>query len=387
MIFSSKLTQFLLAGLINVTAPGNSTYSQTPIPLCDKICQESISSKFNQELYDEHYAKLLINNTPELAKEKAKPLSFTRKENYKEGLARYAIIAEGLAIVSQKSTRNICNSECDNISDEERISCNEDILCNEQVDGLNKTCHSDCVTSAPWLWSRKELAYMLLTIVQEESGARSDIHGGTGKFGRGDCQWRLNGFRVSAWSKGAYPVKDTCTSFGISQHRVVKGAKGKVRHFDWIGEQLLGIDLESTKRSLTVAAKDISMAKNYCLRMGRSDRKDIAKLTFGAYGSGNSCIVRQRMNIRVNGKMEKHYAYRMTDGIEWGLVPPDGAISNEPLEILGPAKRSKIFQNHYYYPKKLNKKTLEALEDPDVIKTFEMLRDSNEQLFWMLPVK
>ena len=403
MIFTSKLTPFILATLIKFSAPGNSMYSQVPMGNCDETCQATLlcenakspscKPKFSQDLYDQYYSEFISQEiTPELAAEQAKPLSFTRKETYEEGLARYAIIAESLAIVSQNASRRICNSTCNELASDGRTGCDGSAdsfknQCHEYMDSMEKECHNDCTADSPWLWSRKELAYMVATVIGGESGMRADVHGGTGKFGRGDCQWQKNGRRVAAWTTGAYPIKDTCTSFGLAQHRVVKGAKGKLRHFDWTGEQLLGVDMQSTIRSLTVASKDMSMAKNYCLKMSRADRKDMPKLTFAAYGSGNSCIVRRKKMVTVDGKKERHYAYQMPDGIEWGLVPPDNAVSKTPLEHLRPAQRSKIFWDNYSHPKSLNQRAKLGLKDPKVIKAFETLRDSKQQIFWMTPIE
>lgn len=361
-----NFVEIILATLISIVSPGQSIYSQVAIDYCDEICQETPlcanphdwrckPPKFNKAIYD----KKLEEYSPK----EAKARSYTRPETYDEGIVRYAIIAQAISDVSESSTLNLCKQKC-----------------------TDEQCHKDCMRTALWKGSRKELAFMIATVASQESGFRADVHGGTGSAGRGDCKYQYpDGTPAQPFAKGAIPIAGTCKSVCLGQINIGNGTTSQ----GWKAADLVGIDLESTKRCFTVVAQNLSRSRSYCNRLGG---KDWAKGTFAAYGSGSSCTISQKRQVLINGIRTTQYAYKVKgdDGkikIVWGVVPPDNAISKSPAEAVWPAERSRIFWDQMTHTKTLQDKTKMLLSDENAEKIHSALFNSSKAVLWPKEIK
>src|SRR5690606_7745887 len=224
----NALAEMILMSMLNLIPPGMSKYSRVPVDYCDNQCQKTYicenktdfrcqPPKFSRALYKEK-VKNLTNKGISLneAEKLAKPLSFTRAETSEEALARYIIIAEAISKVSEQQVKET------------------------------------------WSWDQRTLAYMLLTITSYESGFRADVHGGAK---RGDCDWAYSdGRRAKPGAKGSSPIPGTCKSVCLGQINFMKSRT----ILGYTKSELVGIDFASTSRCLTVVAKKLAGARNYC---------------------------------------------------------------------------------------------------------------------------
>ncbi len=392
-----KYTASILVSMLKMLMPGHSLYSQVPISVCDETCQNvplcnnpadwrCVNPIFDKDLYEKYLE--------EFTDEEAKIRSFTRPETFEEGFVRYAIIATAAAEISEKTTRHLCKKQCDIANSDAYGLCSsqtEDILkqCHDDAQNQSSVCHNQCVTDAPWLWSRKESIYMNLTAAKEESGFRADVHGGTGPAGKGDCKWAYeDGRPAPPWSKNAHRIPGSCKSVCLGQINIGTGA---IMPWGWTADDLIGVDLASTERCFTVITKIMSLSKNQCIHT--QGNKEIAKATFAAYGSGSSCAVKQKKTIVVDGIKQEQYAYQVKDNkklkVVWSLVPPDNAINKEPLEALWPAKRANIFYTYFFQENKiaLEHNVEELLNDERIINAFNKLKETTEATPYMIPIK
>ena len=366
-VFTNPLVSMILATLLSLMTPGNTVFSQTNIPICDEQCQQTKlcdnenywqckKPVFSKELYLE-YTKQFDDN-------EARIRSFTRPETYDEGLVRYLIIAEAIDNVSKKVTLNSCRNDC----------------------GDSVECKHDCNTSAIWSWKQKDLALMMSVSANQESGFRSDVQGGTGDYGRGDCQWKYaDGSYAPPFAKKAVPVKDTCMSVCLGQIRIGKSSTIN----DWKADDLIGIDLTSTEKCMTVVATYLAKSRTLCTKWNKTEG-DWVKATFSAYGSGTSCVLYQSKIEIVNGNKVKDFAYLVQNGdkkeVAWSPFPPDNAVSKIPLEKLWPIGRTRLF--HVYKKRELilSDKVIASLNKPEVVAAHDRLTTSKQKILWMTPL-
>lgn len=360
-----KFVEMIFAAIISIVAPGQSIYSQVSIDYCDEICQvkplcnndsdwKCKPPKFNNSIY----TKKLEAYSPK----EAKARSYTRPETYEEGIVRYSIIAQAISDVSENYALNSCKQKCE-----------------------NEQCHQNCMKSALWKGSRKELALMIATVASQESGFRADVHGGTGSAGRGDCKYQYaDGTPAQPFAKGASPIPGTCKSVCLGQINIGNGTTAQ----GWKAADLVGVDLESTKRCFTVVAQNLARSRAYCNRLSGGDW---AKGTFAAYGSGSSCTISQKRQISISGIRTTQYAYKVKeDGkikIVWGVVPPDNAISKSPAEAAWPSVRSKIFWDQMTHTKSLSDKNKSLLSDENAEKIYSALFNSDKSVLWPKEIK
>lgn len=378
----TQFAQYILAMMLALISPGQSTYSRVALQSCDAQCQKTplCANKhswfckppvFDQQLYNNAFQMLKSQGlSDKAANEAAKLKSFTRPETYEEGLARYVVIAQAIADVSEENTRHICNERCKNKS--------------------SVACHQSCTKTSPWLWSRADLALAIATVTNQESGYRADVHGGVGTMGRGDCRWRFsNGKPASPYAKGAAPVSGSCRSVCLGQINLGKGTTpGGFKAGD-----LVGVDYGSTKRCLTVVARYLSRSRLYCTRWKKPS--NWARATFTSYGTGATCVAYKKRTKRINGKAVAQYAYKVKKdngkiSIEWGSVPPDNAVSKTPLLATWANKRAGIFSSYLqlYRRKKLvlTPKVQTKLTDNRVHTLVEKLMQSPTAITWMVPI-
>lgn len=137
---------------------------------------------------------------------------YSRKETREEGTARYAIIAKAI----------------DNVSD-----------------------------------GNDEMARMLVTVAFHESGFRRDVHEGVGEASRGDCEWWNGNKRVAAYSPGAHRLAGSCRSSCLAQINLGNNrlTDSGLRHKD-----LIGVDVDSTTRCMSEAAKRLNSNLSLCKR-------------------------------------------------------------------------------------------------------------------------
>jgi hypothetical protein len=372
-VLTDPLAAKILASIITISSPGDTIFSQVPIPICDDSCQQTNlcnnlrdwkcrKPKFDKDL-NYKYLKLFESRgmSQELAEKEAKIRSFTRPETYDEALVRYAIIAEAISNVSGKLTTGVCRNKCNNDAE----------------------CQKQCFISSPWTWKQSELAFMILVAANQESGFRADVHGGTGEYGLGDCKWKnKDGKDAVPFSKGAYPVKETCQSFCLGQIKVGKGTTIN----NWSADDLIGIDSDSTERCITVTADYMTKSRIRCTKWNKiTNENNWAKATFSAYGSGLSCNLYQSKMV----DNEKQYAYNVkTDnGIEvvWSSFVPDNATSKVPVEEMWPVAREKMFFKLLKREPHLSDDTIAKINAPEFISTYELLK-SGRRISWMVPL-
>ena len=369
--------QAILASMLELISPGQSIYSQIPVEICDKQCQQTplcdnlsnlrCSPPRFSKFYYENNLQILLNNglSSEKAMEEARLASYIRPENYEEGLIRYAVIAQAMANVSEKVTLHLCKEKCSS----------EDMK-----------CHKNCLNDAVWKWSRKELIYMTLIATNQESGFRSDVQSGTGSMGRGDCKYKYsNGKPAAPGAKGAIIVPGSCRSVCLGQ---INLGKGKVAKYGWQASDLLGLDMASTERCLTVVALNLSRSRGLCTGFGSAKIKDWAKATFAAYGSGNSCVIYQKKYKKINNQLIPHYAYTVKEQgkikVVWDVFAPVNAISKIPAEASWPALRSTLFWMHFNKPRTLNSEVISTLEELRIKTVYDKLVNSNVSILKML---
>jgi hypothetical protein len=401
----TQFAQYIFAMLLAIISPGQSTYSRVALPTCDETCQKTLlcsnpndwrckAPQFNQQLYEEHLAQLRKQGMPvDKAMAQARLMSFTRPETYQEGLVRYAVIAQAIADVSEETTQHLCKQTCNEESTSAHNACvgADKDQCIAQADADAKSCHQQCIKNAPWLWSRADLAFMIATVTDQESGFRADVHGGTGTLGRGDCEWKFSdGRKAAPFAKGAAPVAGTCRSVCLGQINIGTGKTPG----GWSADDLVGLDYQSTKRCVTAVARVLSRSRTLCTRWNRGSG-DWSKATFAAYGTGASCVAYQRRTIKKDGKRIVQYAYRVKKdngkpGVEWAAFPPDNALSKTPMEAGWPARRSSIFQSYMrLYMKKalvIPSNVQQDLAEPRVKDAIQLLMGSSQQVTWMAPL-
>ena len=337
----NQLLEALIAMMISLIPPGYSMYSQVPITHCDEACQQTklcddpskwkcrtpqLSRSRQHELATD-YAQA-TGKSYEEAMAYAKPYSYTRAETYEEGLARYYVIARAARAVSLKTNRNYCKAQCNKITEKKEAFA----------------CHKKCLRSSNWRWSRKELEYLILTVLKLESGYRADVHGGVPPKGRGDCVWKKKGKRAAAWSKGAMPVISTCKSVCLGQINL--GQNGKVKYLNqyWYADDLVGIDYTSTEQCLTAVGKYLARSRLWCTSRLAPITNDWAAATLSMYGTGRVCDSKK-------------------------LMP-----------------RSGVFWKKFNHPVALQPKAKQALQDPTVLILINQLMTTQNKMLWMTPL-
>jgi len=359
LVLTNKFASVLLASMTHLISPGNTIFSQVPISLCDATCQETNlcenvnnwkckKPQFSQELFDlykEHYSEV-----------ESKLRSFTRPETFEEGIVRYAVISEAYANVSKKFTIDICVNRC----------------------STDNICIEKCNSSPNQEYKRRELSILMEIVSNQESGFRADVQGGTGDYGRGDCQWQFADKKTAQpFTKGAKPIKSTCKSVCLGQIKIGQGAT----NHSWTADDLVGIDYASTERCLTTVAEYILKAEELCYsRYGKS--KDWYKSIFAAYGSGTSCLIYKSRITTINESKIKEYAYMTSRGLLWGVLPPDDSLTKEPLEELWPAKRANIFGRFIGCDLKPTDEVINILKTADAQKLYATLMGA-QHLSWL----
>jgi hypothetical protein len=284
------LVKHILAAMMTITAPGMSTYSQTPVKHCDIECQSTPLCEnehdfrckpptLNKSLYLQKQEELVAEGiAPAEAVTRALPMAYSRPETYEEGLARYYVIASSIVDVAQKNSYQYClaENEC------------QKAATTHTGEGSLQACYKGCYESHRWDRTTEQLAWALFTVSTFESGWRADVHSGTGWAGRGDCSWEKDGVKVPAWTEGGKPIISTCNSFGLTQiwfgnpPRVMSSYSRQYTY-----DQVLGLDAASTRGSLDVAVTVLSRADRLC----RGVKHDWAWAMFSLYGSGGGCKV------------------------------------------------------------------------------------------------
>lgn len=127
---------------------------------------------------------------------------------------------------------------------------------------------ADVIEEGEWKFPAGQLWRYLLAIAYHESGFRRDIHTGIGLAALGDCKWR----------KGEL-VKGTCRSHGLFQSLFSNPKLTK--HFGYGARDIIGDDLETTKRSVLVATKHLERLYRYCTHHGP---RPFTGCIFASYG-------------------------------------------------------------------------------------------------------
>jgi hypothetical protein len=277
--------QQLLAIMLSVLQPGQTMYSQIPIDYCDDNCQKTPlcdgsdwkckPPRYDSVIYEDTVEKLVARGySLEEASVKAKPLSYTRPETYKEGLVRYVVIAKSVADASLNATAGLCSNKCSSLDDLSQ-----------------KVCRDSCALTAIWSGDRNDLALAMLTVTKYESGWRADVHGGVTPAGRGDCNFRYpDGRWARPRAKGASLVRGTCRSVCLGQINLGKGYVTYMRKA-YRANDLVGIDYASTSRCMSIVARNLSSSRSFCSSWYSGNHSNWAGAMFSKYGSGNSCDV------------------------------------------------------------------------------------------------
>jgi hypothetical protein len=286
---NSSLVENILMAMLSLLPPGQSKHSQTPIAYCDDKCQVNVlcneeileckKPKFDQYLFNEK-VDYLVSTGVSLGDAQifAKPLSFVKYESYEDGLARYKIIAQALANVSGQLTKSECLKTC-------------------SVDDCATKCKK-----AIWSGDQRSLAFFMATLIRYESEFRADIHGGMPPNGRGDCLWRYpNGRIAKPGTSGTFRDLQTCQSVCLGQ---VKRAAVRAYKLPYDHDDLVGLDLQSTERCLTVVGLNLIGARGYCSKAFPG--ADAAGGAFSLYGTGNSC---KNVNLTNRAKTFWRIAY------------------------------------------------------------------------------
>lgn len=253
--------QIILAGMLSFMPPGKSVFSRTVVDSCDLQCQ-------SKNICED---PSILCAPPQFNSELGK---YTRAENYDEGLRRYSVIAQAISEVSEEMSWETSSQAC--------IS-----MCSRGEYG--DLC-KPCLAEHPWKWSSKELQAALVVVMYGESGFRQDIHSGIGSMSKGYCEWRdqTTHKKVAAGAPNSAPVAGTCKSYCLAQ--INMGTPEGVK-FGYRGQNLVGTDLESTKRCATAATKVLVHSRKMCTDPLVGFTGDWATGMFSAYGSGNSCKV------------------------------------------------------------------------------------------------
>jgi len=303
----NQFIESLIAMMISIVPPGYSAFSQVPIAYCDehcqttKLCENETSWKCEPPRLDyvvwHDLTQDAVNSLgldPEEARERTKPLAYTRPETYEEGLVRYYIIAKADWDATLDMNRPYCKSQCNKAKFETKKEA--------------FACHKRCLRTAPWHWSRKEHAWAAMTIFAKESGFRADVHGGVTPQGLGDCRWeKEDGKWAKPGSKGSRPILSTCRSFCLGQHNL--GPQGHARYAGhvWSGMDLVGIDYESTKRCALMTQKHLARSRLYCTGPLAPKFDDWAGVMFSMYGTGSRCD--NKRLIRRGGTFWRYYQH------------------------------------------------------------------------------
>jgi hypothetical protein len=117
---------------------------------------------------------------------------------------------------------------------------------------LSYQIHSNGRTTPP-----KHLWRFTLALVYHESGFRRDVHEGIGNAARGDCNW-------TGPKDNRKRVPGSCRSHCLAQINLGPLQSAKRTIEGWGPKDLIGIDLESTKRCLGVAVRFIDGAYTQC---------------------------------------------------------------------------------------------------------------------------
>lgn len=289
----------LLSAMINMVPPGASDYSRVMLPYCDekcqteKICNDPTKHTCKKPQFEQWYYDKLISEQYSIFGEKAekyrgefKYQSFSRAESYEEGLLRYLTIAQSVHEIGE--------------------------------DAVN---HG-------WVWNKDQLKYMLLTVARGESSFRRDIHSGHGKWSRGDCAYFKQTTGKKTYKTDPEGVR-VCRSVCLGQIKLdmYNGEQVKTKE-GWSAKDLVGTDLESTKRCFSVSARYMSSHRKWCATQTEQAYDDWAASVFTAYGTGHTC---------------KH-------------LDNEGKIKSQT-----PLTRAKIFWKYFHNRKPLNKSVQENL--------------------------
>lgn len=351
-VLTEKFAAMVLASMTHLSTPGNTIFSQVPITTCDSHCQETelCSNKNNWKCKKPQFSQELFD----LYKDKEK--SFTKPESFDEGIVRYAMTSEIISNISKKYTIDKCINKC-----------------------LDDSCKNSCESNLKIQNKRQELAMLIAVVTNQESDFRLDVQGGTGNYGRGDCQWKLSdGKTAKAFQKHAKPIKSTCKSVCLGQIKIGHGMTPN----NWSADDLVGVDYASTERCITTVAEYILKAEELC-HAKYSKSKNWYKSIFSAYGTGISCLVyKNRFMTASNDVRIKEFAYMTPGGVFWGTLPPDGAISKEPLEELWPSKRANILSHFVGNTLQPSKDIIEIL-NTDRSKALYAALTNTEKRYWL----
>lgn len=289
----AKPTLMLLSSMIGMMPPGNSVFSRVMLDSCDtkcqeqRLCEEGFSwkcapPKFEKWRHDELFVQLKAGDTwsNEAALAGIFQSSFSRPETYIEGLERYIVIAQAAYEVSRERSQ---------------VTADNAKYCSDVANFNTERCVS-ARKVLRWKWAPDELMYLLTTVGFYESGFRRDVHQGFGDSSRGDCSWYFaDGRPASPTAKGAQRV---CKSNCLNQIRleVSRGANGgsmvQSRTVSgYSAEEIVGTDLESTKRCFNESAAILSRSRGWCASADSgAKQEDWVEATLTAYGTGMACV-------------------------------------------------------------------------------------------------
>jgi hypothetical protein len=139
---------------------------------------------------------------------------------------------------------------------------------------------------AKWTTPKNRLWKEVITVAYHESGFRRDVHSGIGVAARGDCKWTGKG-------KERRRVPGSCKSHCLAQVMYYAGLRSVN---GWKANELTGLDKESTRRCLYVAATYLDRANSFCKqnRIGRE------ACVFSVYGGLGGRKLDKRIRARVN---------------------------------------------------------------------------------------
>lgn len=332
----------LLSEMINMVPPGQSHYSRVMLPYCDEVCQESRVCKepgiicdkpqFEEWQFEEMKKNLGKYYSPDMDPV-LKEQSYSRAETYEEGLVRYLTIAQAAYEVSIEKTmtseeRKIYYTECGKWNKSEQCS--------------------NLRSEKPWKWGGDELAFGLITIANHESSFRRDVHSGNGELAMGDCIYVKNGQRTHKNDPGA---KRVCRSACLNQIKFQFNENiGELTSRHGVKqENLIGLDLSSTKECFSVSADLFAKQRGWCeLSISGDHNLDWVTQIFSAYGTGSSCA-----------------AYEKTETNNQNVGNDMVLLTNKPNRaIAGWVKvRSHTFWNAFNHRRKLKNKHLDALNN------------------------
>lgn len=313
----TKSAQMILAAMLSLTPPGKSVYSRTTIQICDAECQtrrvcEDSSMLCDRPKFDQDVFAIFVKKSLGINSDEMRLHSFTRTENYEEGLLRYGIITEAIRQVSSElawgNSSKSCQDSCKNFANYDQCKL--------------------CISSHPWTGTSAQLALALVVVLHEESGYRKDVHTGVGIHSRGDCEWRDTTTHrpAVAFAKGAAPVAGSCRSVCLGQINIGTGVK-----FGYKAEDLVGEDFDSTKRCVIASAKTLANARKTCSGALSDYQGDWAQGMFGVYGTGDRC----RPMVGTGGTLREADWPKKRAQKFWTLMKQTPGLNEKAKRVLG----------------------------------------------------